>query len=309
MEWSWKKLFPVVLPLPVVLNPDATPLPRWDPEEKQLVDDAMSYVGYHVPFKEALKQFLSIDSVYDAVMENFNQNRFPLSSHRRFSDVWDSDFVQQNQLFIEKSGAVLGFQLYHDDIEPANPLGSKKGKHKQSVFYWILLNLPPRFRSNLRSIQIVAIANSSYLRTNGPDRLLKPFIDFVREFQNGIDLCVRGETKTWHGILVNVVGDMPASCFLGGFKEGVGRAFSPCRICYIKRDQLDSCHEESICPLRSKDAYSVEVASIMDESNSSQVQKDLSKEHSIVRNCCLSAIDYFDPTVQFPHDLMHVFYE
>ncbi len=309
MEWSWKKLFPAVLPLPVVLNPDAAPLPRWDPQEKSLVDDSTSLVGYHVPFKEALAQFLSIDSVYDAVMENFDRNRIPQTGDRRFSDVWESDFVQQNHLFIEKSGAVLGFQLYHDDIEPANPLGSKKGKHKQSVFYWTLMNLPPHFRSTLRSIQIVAIANSSYLREHGPDLLLKPFIDSVREFQNGVELNIRGKLKTWHGILVNVVGDMPASCFLGGFKEGVGRAFRPCRICYIKRDQVDSCHEESDCPLRNKGSYSVQVASIMDNSNSSQTQKDLSKEHGIVRDCCLSLIDYFDPTVQFPHDLMHVFYE
>ena len=40
-----------------------------------------------------------------------------------------------------------------------------------------------------------------------------------------------GETTTLHGALVCSVGDVPASNFLGGFKEGVGFSLRKCRMC------------------------------------------------------------------------------
>lgn len=309
MEWSWKKFFPTVFPLPVALNPDAQAIPRWDPQEDEIVDETAFAYGYHVPFKDSVAQFLSIDSVYKAVMASFAKNSSPLSADHSFSDVWESDYVQNNPVFIENQGKVLGFQIYYDDVEPANPLGSKKGCHKQGVFYWTLLNLPPEFRSALRSIQIIAIVKTAFLREHGPQALLKPFLDTMVEFQTGVELNIKGELKTFRGILINVVGDMLGSNFLGGFKEGVGRAFRPCRICYIKRDELDFTHHQSICSLREKDSYTNHVLEIMDVSITSQVKKQLSKEHGIVRDCCLSILPYFDPTKQFPHDLMHVLYE
>jgi len=309
MEWSWKKLFPTVFPVPVALNPNAQGIPRWDPQEDEIVDEPAFAYGYYVPFKESVAQFLSIDSVYNAIMENFAKNSYPIPTDRSFSDVWECDFVQNNPIFVENQGQVLGFQIYYDDVEPANPLGSKKGCHKQAVFYWTLLNLPPQFRSALRSIQIIAIVKTSYLREHGPRALLKPFLDTMVEFQTGVELNIRGELKTFRGILINVVGDMLGSSFLGGFKEGVGRAFRPCRICYIKRDELDITHHQSNCTLRDKDSYANHLSEIMDVSINIQTKKELSKEHGIVRDCCLSMLPYFDPTKQFPHDLMHVLYE
>lgn len=44
-------------------------------------------------------------------------------------------YVKTQKLFIRLNGVVLGFQLYWDEVEPANPLGSKKGEQKVGVFY------------------------------------------------------------------------------------------------------------------------------------------------------------------------------
>lgn len=101
---------------------------------------------------------------------------------------------------------------------------------------------------------------------------------------------------------------MLASCYLRGFKEGVGRAFKPCRICYINRDQVDSCREGSTCSIDYKDGYSIQVVSL-EESHRSQTQKDLFKEHGIVQDWDFSLIVYLVPTMYFSHDLMHVSYE
>jgi hypothetical protein len=42
------------------------------------------------------------------------------------------------------------------------------------------------------------------------------------------------------GALVCSVGDIPASCFLGGFKEGVGFSFRNCRMCMATRTDINS---------------------------------------------------------------------
>ena len=65
--------------------------------------------------------------------------------------------------------------LYYDELETCNPLGSKAKIHKlgedkliclvfnyaySSAFYFSLGNLPPKLRSSLASIQLVARGGS-----------------------------------------------------------------------------------------------------------------------------------------------------
>ena len=47
------------------------------------------------------------------------------------------------------------------------------------VFYYILGNIRPVFRSNLQNIQLVAIAKSADIKKYGCDVLLQPFIDQI----------------------------------------------------------------------------------------------------------------------------------
>lgn len=44
-------------------------------------------------------------------------------------DVCDGQYVKQHK-FLSAHPAALQFMVYHDDIEVANPLGSKAGVHK-----------------------------------------------------------------------------------------------------------------------------------------------------------------------------------
>ena len=161
METAWSKVFPAVMPKSVVLN-ESDPSYDWriDPEVGLILDEVFE-TGYIIPFTESLKQFLSVKVVYETVLDNFKTNSFDDSDI--YSDVWDGKFVKRDALYIELNGAVLGFQIYMDDVELANPLGSKKRKYKVSVFYWILMNLPPRFRSSLRSIQLLGIVSTQLI--------------------------------------------------------------------------------------------------------------------------------------------------
>jgi hypothetical protein len=53
-------------------------------------------------------------------------------------------------------------QLYYDDFEPANPLGSKSVIHKIGAFYFTVLNFPQKLNSKLDMIHLVTLAYSGY---------------------------------------------------------------------------------------------------------------------------------------------------
>lgn len=48
------------------------------------------------------------------------------------------------------------------------------------MFYFILGNIPPMFRSKMRRIQLVALAKSEHLKKYGANAILKPLFDDVK---------------------------------------------------------------------------------------------------------------------------------
>jgi len=105
-----------------------------------------------------------------------------------------------------------------DDHEICNPLGSHTKVHKITVWYWLLLNIRPVYRSRLPVIQLLAIAKSSHIRKFGMQRILADFCDSLRELAAGVAFPGLGIKK---GACVVVVADTSAANQYGGFKEGV----------------------------------------------------------------------------------------
>ncbi len=310
MEKSWTINFPTVDPEPI--NLDVPTQFGWiRGRDGRLMLRKIPKVGYLVPFLASLKQQMSIKFVYDHVLCSFEENRQRQSNPcEELNDFWAGSFIQSTPLYIEQQGAVIAIQLYYDEVEPANSLGSKKGQHKIGVFYWTLLNLPPQARSNLRSINLLGIINSKLLKQCGVKAFLKPFLNDLEKLEKGVKLGVRDDPRTWFGMLGNIVGDMPASNMLGGFKEGSGFANKPCRICLVGRKELDLIEQhERDCNVRVKAIHAVHVNKITSPNNSVQERNSFSVEYGIVSESNFCALSYFDPTKCLPHDVMHVFYE
>lgn len=307
LETTWKNVFPTVMPKAVLLN-EGDPSYEWlnDPEIGLVLDEVFE-TGYIIPFVESVQQFLSIKATYDAVCDSFTNNSCAPSDS--YSDVFDGEYVKRDPMYIKLNGAVLCFQIYMDEVELANPLGSKKGKHEVSVFYWVLLNLPPKFRSSLRSIQLLGIVSCDLLKQRGVTTFLWPFLDDLALFQKGVELQVRNDRRKWFGIVLCFVGDIPASNFVGGFKEGVGFAKLPCRSCMIQKDDLNKIHHESECQMRDKICHERHVMEVENPEQSLATRDSLSTKYGVNSKCCFSKLSYFDPTKCFMHDLMHVGYE
>lgn len=135
---------------------------------------------------------------------------------------------------------MLLFSIYHDDFEIVNPIGSHKKKHKISIFYWNLLNLPPECRFKLQATQLLAVESSKHVRKFGVEKLLENFIQSLQELFKGKSFNIMGQQVIYHGVLYYAMGDTPAAQFLGGFKEGVGLAIKPCRTCEVTREEIET---------------------------------------------------------------------
>lgn len=73
-----------------------------------------------------------------------------------FADFSDGSYFKTHPLFTTKTHA-LQIQMYYDDFETANPLGSKRGIYKIVCLYFIVRNLPPKFNSVLMNINLLSL--------------------------------------------------------------------------------------------------------------------------------------------------------
>ena len=133
------------------------------------------------------------------VLEEVQTSRVSLDSVYR-----DGSFIKNHPMFKQNS-EMLQLILYFDELEVANPLGSKRGKHKLGnffivfqtwsintfkscigVFYWMLANIHPAYRSTIHSIQLLAVVNAISLKTYGIDTVLKPAVEELKKLAEDV---------------------------------------------------------------------------------------------------------------------------
>lgn len=190
----------------------------------------IEYYGYIVKMSDLIQLLMEMPE-----MEEFLKR--DQSNSGLMTDIFDGEYVKSHPA-LQDPGSLLVI-LSHDDLEIVNPLGTHVKKHKISMFYMTLGNIPPQFRSKLSSIFLLAVSKSKLLREFGSTNLLSDFVHSINQMQSGeMTLSVNGQNQVIKGTLVMAVCDTPAAQWLGGFKEGVSFAKKPCRTCNIDNKDL-----------------------------------------------------------------------
>jgi hypothetical protein len=202
-------------------------------------------IGYVLPIQQTLQQYFNNPDVHRNVFNNTDDNPLP-SCMLNFSH---GAYVREHLTFHNTSH--LQIILYSDDVELCNPLGSSKGIHKLTLFYYTLGNLPPQLRSSLASICLLAVAKTHTVqkRPEMLNLLLRDFSDTVNTLsENGVSFIINGSSVLVKGGLLCLLGDSLASNWLGGFKSSFSPVVErPCHVCLTKSvDFATVCvHEES----------------------------------------------------------------
>jgi hypothetical protein len=208
----------------------------------------------------------------------------------------------------------LTITLYCDELCICNLIGQGKKKHKLTMFYFQVLNVPPNFRSKVSSVFPLAVAYTKSLRNNmytGVRTLLQDFIDtFTKLSTTGITVLVKGEKMRLMGHLAGFIGDSLAANAIGGFKEGFSASVKRCcRACNSTRDEMELFSLAQQCILRNKEEHKTRLAELQRGFRTIKIYKFWSKMYGITSDCALSAIPGFDVTKSLLFDPMHDIFE
>jgi len=279
--------------------------------ERQLIKhksgtvECVSAFGYCVPFLTSLQQLLQIEDVAACICGD-GQSTGP--THDVMVDFHDGYYCKTHAVFGNDSN--IRILSYFDDVEVVNPIGVHTKKHKISLFYWTLLNIPPKHRSKLSCIQLLAVAKERDCKEFGLSLLLNDFIAGInRLYNDGVTvLSSGGQEVTLRGGLVAFSADTLAASVIGGFKEGVGFAHKICRTCEITSEQspMRLCHDE--CILREYNEH-VRRCSRLQSPLTDKGRKYWSRVYGINKQSVLLGVEDFDVTSCLIHDPMHLLFE
>jgi len=258
--------------------------------------------GYIVPFQKSIKNLLSMSEIWMYVQ---NGHQAP---DEYIYDVCDGSFARDNQLFGTDKKA-LHIILNCDDMEIVNPLGSHVKKHKVTMFYYTLANIPPQFRSRTDVIQLLAVARTSDLRTDNADsKLLANFCHTLKVMSSGgIDVELHGDMHKIKGDLIIVCADTLAANWLGRFKEGVSFALRNCRHCNVENSHICRKFTERELSLRNLHEHRTRCADLEQLTTAAHVY--WSRIWGITGSSCLLQLENFDLVTGLVQDPMHVLLE
>ncbi len=256
--------------------------------------------GYYLPFLQNLRILLSMPEVQTCLLQD------QINDTSQMKDARDGSYFKNHELFQSHQDA-LAVIAYVDDIEIANPIGVNTKKHKVTLFYWTLLNIPPKYRSKLSSMQLLAVAYAKDIKMFGLESLLKDFIDGLNKLSRGLMIDVNGYRCLFRGSLLMMTADTLAAQGIGGFKEGVGNAFSFCRTCDVTTNtKLTSFIHEGF-EERDPEEHSARCDFL--KSATPDERTYFSRQYGVNNRSVLMDIQGFDITSCLVHDPMHLLFE
>lgn len=219
----------------------------------------------------------------------------PNTNSGQYASCYNGSYFLENELF-STGDLILPLQLYIDELEIANPLGTSRKIHKLCAVYWALANMSPKYRSALHNIQLAMLAKVTDLKRHGYAAVLAPLLRDVHILeQDGVFIERLG--RNVKGTIFCVSADNLAAHGLGGFVESF-KAGYVCRFCLATREQFPATEARQFSQ-RTKDSHDLHVQNIQ--------ENDTSSSHFGVKSSCVlrDSLDYFHPITGFPPDVLH----
>jgi hypothetical protein len=247
----------------------------------------------YIPLKDVVSNLLQNTSIRKMINEKQNS-----SSNTVLKSFYDGSLYKNCNYFVVKQNP-LQFILYYDELEVCNPLGSKAGVQKLGMFYMVLGNIPYKYRSCLKMINLIAIVKASYVKSYGMDKILEPIVNDLKEFENGVTLST-GENV--FGKLIALTGDNLGVHSVAGLKEGF-TAHHCCRYCMSTIDEVRQVCDELNIELRSARVHDEQIQEL--ESAFGSARSEISKSYGINRESLLGNLQHYHIIDGIPPDIMH----
>lgn len=240
-------------------------------------------------------QYISVRSTLQSL---YQKPRFREEIRRRnvstklLSDYRDGLQARQNEVLRNWPDALL-LQIYFDEIEIANPIGSKKTIHKLGMFYYSIENLPKMYNSSMGSVHLLACVTCLDLKEYGYDPIWQPFLVEMGQLMSdeGMDLDGIGRV---HGAISTISGDTLAMHDIFGMMGPSANKL--CRLCYADRNSIQTKFTEDQFEMRSIDNHQRDV-------EAAQQRND--PDTGVKRACSLNELRDFHSVTNYNFDPMH----
>lgn len=255
--------------------------------------------------KQDTFQYIPLLKVLNLICKDHNIVRQVFRPDTPVSDTltdFNNGKIYQENPFFNTNEPRLRIQLYSDEFEVVNPLGSKKLLHKVSAFYFTVGNIPPKHRSALRHIHLLLLVKHRLVKSYGFEKILEPLIcDLQRLQEGGLQLDFECRNYCIKGGLVTVSADNLTAHTLAGFSGSFSNG-RICRFCMCHYKDLSTTISEENCVLRTDTTHAYHLKCVEDDPSCKSI-------YGVNGPCIFSKLSYFETTKAFPPDVMHDFLE
>ena len=205
----------------------------------------------------------------------------------------------KNNTLIEEHPFIIRLQVYLDDVELTNPLGSRAIIHKLTAVYFSIQNFPPVESSKLSSIYLLALAYAHDVNStqNGYAKLLYPFLQDLKKLESaeGVVATVNDKPECIRATLCLLCADTLAAHEVLGYLGPGARHF--CRKCMISRPEfrLDC---KAMGEPRTRASFEADVQRV-------KQGVIIPTECGIRRDCPLHKAKFFSAPDDSPFDIFH----
>lgn len=245
----------------------------------------------YVPILETLKFMCRNPDICDLLRKDCR------SEPDTFTDFSDGSYFKSHPLFTTKRHA-LQIQIYYDDFETANPLGSKRSIHKIGCLYFIVRNLPPKFNSVLMNIHLLALFHTQDVSKYGFDVILDPLINDIKILESqGLSLPFSDEQI--YGTIAQITGDNLGMHSILGFNESFN-SHHFCRLCLIEKNDSQTVYSEDDpkVVLRGQEIFEIHCKSLHEN-------PQLRSLYGLKKKSIINTLKYFHVSNNYSFDIMH----
>ena len=124
------------------------------------------------------------------------RSMFPLKKHCEFYCRSSSRRFKNSPAFSNNKEKIILLQLCYDGVGITNPLRGASTIHNCGMFYFTILNLPPRYNASIHNIHTVAVCNSLDLKCpSALDILLERIVDEIERLsRDGMEIEINNNT-------------------------------------------------------------------------------------------------------------------
>lgn len=239
------------------------------------------------------------------MLEQIDQLPERIHKDGKIEDFCDGKRFKHHPLFFQDNTA-LQIIAYYDEVEICNPLGSHIKYHKLGIVFYTLGNIAPKYRSQLKLINLAIVCTVPTIEAYGLDKVLHPFVaDLNTLATTGVSVNINGSCRTFKGALLTFLADNLASNQLGGFKESFSFSFRYCRTCLMTQNSLFSSFASEGYEARNKADHLKHLQSL-----NGPAAAHFSKTYGINSRSALLDIKDFDIfRGGLAHDVMHDIFE